>query len=414
LSDIELPPLHDNQQTVFDTLDDDSVRFVVVSAGRRFGKTLLGALKSATVAIPGGKVWWIAPSYGMGMVAWRELKSLTRTVPGRKVREAEKLISFSGTGSGDGFIQVKSADDPDKLRGEGLDFLVLDEFAHQRHAKYLWESSLQPALGERQGKALFISTPYGKNFFYTLYTYGEVDEQTGERNVEGWRSFQFPTSSNPYFPAEEFERAKTQQPLEVFEQEYLAIFNDSAGSVFRNIRNCIDTSLTPTPISDRNYVIGVDWGKQRDFTVFTVIDVERKALIRLDRFNKIDFSFQLGRLLTLCDLYKPSLVSVERNAAGEVITTLHSKAVIIEDLALAFEGGVISIPDPDRYENVARLLVELEAVRGTRTKTGIMSYKAPDHVHDDIVMSLAIAWHGIKEDKPPPMARIRSNYIYNG
>jgi hypothetical protein len=360
----------------------------------------LGVLKSATVAIPGGKVWWIAPSYGMGMVAWRELKSLTKTVPGRKIREAEKLISFAGTGSGDGFIQVKSADDPDKLRGEGLDFLVLDEFAHQRHAKYLWESSLQPALGERQGKALFISTPYGKNFFYTLYTYGEIDEQTGERNVEGWISFQFPTSSNPYFPAEEFERAKTQQPLEVFEQEYLAIFNDSAGSVFRNIRNCIDTSLTPTPISDRNYVIGVDWGKQRDFTVFSVIDVERKALIRLDRFNKIDFSFQLGRLLTLCDLYKPSLVSVERNAAGEVIveqlrqhlsyplsdffTTLHSKAVIIEDLALAFEGGVISIPDPDRYENVARL-----------------------------VMSLAIAWHGIKEDKPPPMARIRNNYIYS-
>ncbi|KKK60881.1 hypothetical protein LCGC14_3019940, partial [marine sediment metagenome] len=94
-------------------------------------------------------------------------------------------------------------------------------------------------------------------------------------------------------------------------------------------------------------------------------------------------------------------------------TSLQSKAAIIEDLALAFEGGVISIPDPDRFVNVERMIIEMEAFRGKRTKTGIMSYSAPKHIHDDIVMSLAIAWHGLKQDKPPAEVRIRKNVFYN-
>jgi hypothetical protein len=364
----------------------------------------------------------------MGMVAWREMKRLIKDVPGVKIREAEKTIFFEGTGDGYGFFQIKSADDPNKLRGEGLDLLVCDEFAHQRHAKSLWTESLEPTLGERFGKALFLSTPYGKNYFYELWTYGQIDENTGEVGVPGWVSFQFPTSDNPYYPKARFEQARKQKSEQVFEQEYLAKFNDSAGSVFRNVRNCVDKTITATPLSDVEYAIGIDWGKDRDFTVFTILDIVRKSLIRIDRFNKIDYTFQMGRLLTVCKLYKPKLVIAERNGVGESIieqlrkdipytlvdfwTSLQSKAAIIEDLALAFEGGVISIPDPDRYVNVERMLVEMEAFRGVRTKTGIMSYSAPKHIHDDIVMSLAIAWHGIKEDKPPPVVRVRKNFMY--
>lgn len=429
ISNVELPSLHEKQQLVFDALNDPNIRFVVLDAGRRLGKTRVGIVASANVAIPGGAVWWIAPSYGMGMVAWREMKRLVRDVPGAKIREAEKSIFFEKTGTGEGFFQVKSADDPNKLRGEGLDLIVCDEFAHQRRAEALWEESLEPALGEKLGKALFLSTPYGKNFFYTLWTYGQVDKKTGKTNVEGWKSFQFPTSDNPFYPIKEFERAEKQKSEQVFQQEYLAEFNDSAGSVFRSIKNCIDKTITPTPRSSVEYAIGIDWGKDRDFTVFTILDIKRKALIRVDRFNKIKYTFQMGRLEAVCKLYKPKLIIAERNGVGESIieqlrkdipyplvdfwTSLQSKAAIIEDLALAFEGGVISIPDPDVYVNVERMLIEMDAFRGKRTKTGIMSYSAPKHIHDDIVMSLAIAWHGIKQDKPPAEVRVRKNVLYN-
>ena len=417
-----MPKLHPKQQEVFDS----DARFRTISAGRRGGKTAIGVLLAVVEGVNGGRVWWVAPTYSIASPAWRELKKLVRDVPGVIIREGDKMILFEGTGTKDGFIQMKSADDPNKLRGDGLDLIICDEFAHQKRAKALWEQSLRPALAEREGKAVFISTPYGKNYFYELYTWGELDEDTGEPLVPGWKSFTWTSADNIFFPAlvKDSEEARLTSPLEVFEQEYLALFNDSAGQVFRNVKNCVYKDIHSAPDSDKTYVIGVDWAKLKDFTVFTVIDKDTKTIVRLDRFNKIDYKFQLRRLEILCNLYNPEFVVIERNAAGEVIvellreqldyklidffTTLQSKARIIEDLALAFEGGEITIPDNDT------LLNELESFRGKRSKTGIMSYSAPGHLHDDMVMSLAIAWYGMKEDKPVAQATVRPNPLYGG
>ena len=417
-----MPKLHPKQQEVFDS----DARFRTISAGRRGGKTAIGVLLAVVEGVNGGRVWWVAPTYSIASPAWRELKKLVRDVPGVIIREGDKMILFEGTGTKDGFIQMKSADDPNKLRGDGLDLIICDEFAHQKRAKALWEQSLRPALAEREGKAVFISTPYGKNYFYELYTWGELDEDTGEPLVPGWKSFTWTSAANIFFPAlvKDSEEARLTSPLEVFEQEYLALFNDSAGQVFRNVKNCVYKDIHSAPDSDKTYVIGVDWAKLKDFTVFTVIDKDTKTIVRLDRFNKIDYKFQLRRLEILCNLYNPEFVVIERNAAGEVIvellreqldyklidffTTLQSKARIIEDLALAFEGGEITIPDNDT------LLNELESFRGKRSKTGIMSYSAPSHLHDDMVMSLAIAWYGMKEDKPVAQATVRPNPLYGG
>lgn len=422
MPDIIISKLHSKQQEAFDS----DARFRVISAGRRGGKTAVGVLLAVVEGINGGRIWWVAPTYSIASPAWRELKKLVRDVPGVVIREGDKMILFEGTGTKDGFIQMKSADDPNKLRGDGLDLIICDEFAHQKRAKALWEQSLRPALAEREGKAVFISTPYGKNYFYELWTWGELDKDTGESLVPGWRSFRWTSADNTFYPAlvKESEEARQTSPLETFEQEYLALFNDSAGQVFRNIKNCISKEISAEPQSDKAYVIGVDWAKLKDFTVFTVIDKDKKTVVRLDRFNKIDYKFQLRKLGVLCGLYNPEFVVIERNAAGEIIveqlredlpyklidfyTSLQSKARIIEDLALAFEGGEITIPDNETLIN------ELESFRGKRSKIGIMSYSAPSHLHDDMVMSLAIAWYGMKEDKPVAQATIRRNPLYGG
>jgi hypothetical protein len=87
---------------------------------------------------------------------------------------------------GGGTVQVRSADNPDALRGEGLDFVVVDECAYVAEAA--WQEALRPALSDRLGRAMFISTPAGRNWFWRHY----------QRGLEGgdWQSWSFPTSDN--------------------------------------------------------------------------------------------------------------------------------------------------------------------------------------------------------------------------
>src|SRR3990172_5877273 len=121
---ITLPALHSAQREIAEC----NARFIVLVSGRRFGKTRLGVLLSLSVGLRGGRAWWIAPTYPMTRVGWRSLKSLSVQIPGVAVRESERTIDFPGGGT----VTVRSGDDPDSLRGEGLDFVVLDECAFMK------------------------------------------------------------------------------------------------------------------------------------------------------------------------------------------------------------------------------------------------------------------------------------------
>ena len=110
---LQLPPLHQGQRAIF----DDPHRFKAVSAGRRFGKTKLGALMCFAVAAQRGRAWWVAPTFGIAQIGWRMMRQLAAQVPGVTIRESERMITLPTGGT----VQIKSADNPDSLRGEGLD-----------------------------------------------------------------------------------------------------------------------------------------------------------------------------------------------------------------------------------------------------------------------------------------------------
>jgi hypothetical protein len=143
----------------------------------------------------------------------------------------------------------------------------------------------------------------------------------------------------------------------------------------------------------------VDWGRT-DFTVITVMDIQTHAVVHCDRFNQLDFKTQRGRLMAICERYKPAAIVAEQNSIGEPIiqqlredklyvtpflTTNASKARIIDQLALAFERGTITI------FNDPILIGELMAFQATRLPSGAIRYAAPNGMHDDMCMSLALA-----------------------
>jgi len=309
---------------------------------------------------------------------------------GAEVRRVDRMINLPRGGS----VQVRSADDPDSLRGEGLDLVVMDEVAFTKEEA--WTEALRPALSDRRGKALFISTPKGRNWFWRNYQRGLMD------GIE-WASFQYPTSSNPYIDPAEIEAARS-LPERVFLQEYEAQFIDDAGGVFRRVMDAATATEQLEPLAGHQYIAGVDVATKVDFTVASVVDVTTSEMVYMDRFNRVDYLVLEERLDALYKRYHMDTMIIEANSIGQPVidhmrerglkilpftTSNATKTQIIFDLQAAFEHGTI------RILNDPILIGELQAFEGEQLSS-TWKFGAPEGLHDDCVMSLAIAWHGAK------------------
>jgi len=250
---------------------------------------------------------------------------------------------------------------------------------------------------------MFISTPKGHNWFWRYWNLGQDATQ------QEWRSWQFPTASNPFIKASEIEAARRSLPERTFEQEYLALFMDDGGGVFRRVLDAATLEQQAAPVEGHQHVMGVDWGKSNDWTVITVWDVTASELVLMDRFNQIDYAFQLGRLMALVDVWHPDVIRPEINSMGEPLveqlqraglpvvpfqTTNATKFAAVEALALAFERGDIHII------NDPTLIAELQAFEMSRTPMGMVRYAAPEGMHDDCVMSAVMGYSAFADTGP--------------
>ena len=211
---VKLPKLHSGQIDVAKS----NARFKVLVAGRRWGKTRLGVWLCIAKAMQGKKTWWVAPTYSMANEGWKEIRRLGIDY-GVVVKEGEKTI-YTPTG---GYVTVRTADNPDRLRGAGLDFIVLDECAYIKEET--WKEVLRPTLTERQGGALFISTPRGYNWFSRIFDEAE--------NQDDWERWQKPTNTNPLVPLDELDIAKKEIGSFLYSQEYEAQFIEQTGGLFK-------------------------------------------------------------------------------------------------------------------------------------------------------------------------------------
>ena len=197
-------------------------RFKVIVAGRRFGKTFLSINRLCYEArMPDRTVWYVAPTYKQAkMIAFKALKrKLTQLRWAKKINETELSFELKNGST----IALKGADNYDSLRGIGLDYLVLDEFADIDPEA--WYETLRPTLSDKQGGALFLGTPKGLNWAHDLVT--AADEYPDE-----WRSFSFTTLEGGNVKPEEIEAARRTLDERTFRQEYEATFETFSGRVF--------------------------------------------------------------------------------------------------------------------------------------------------------------------------------------
>lgn len=369
---ITLKKPHKAQRLVLES----KARFVVLMCGRRWGKSLICQNISIQDALQGKLVAYITPTFQLAKVFFEEM-SKTITAEVASANKSDLTFHFV-TG---GVIRFFTGEKLDNLRGQKFHRAILDEAPYIRNLEHGWLNSIRPTLTDFKGSAIFVSTPRGKDFFYSLYM------KEGETN---WASFKFTTYDNPHIDKEEIDEARRQLPAAVFEQEYLANPMENAANPFGSeyIRRCIKP-LSTLPVA----CYGIDLAKSYDWTVIVGLD-SNGDVCYFDRFQK-DWHqtkqeiIKLERKPILLDstgVGDPIFEDLQRtgmNVQGLKFTQ-NSKQQLMIGLQTAIQQNKIGYPD-------GHIVNELEVFEYQFTANGV-KYSAPSGFHDDCVMGLALAY----------------------
>jgi len=382
---------HLKQKEIHNSIINESYKYYILNIGRQFGKTMLGINQMLYWAInhKGCNIAWVTPIYKQSKKVFDEMEKVTKSSGLFEYNRSD--LTISGFNSQ---IQFFSGERPDNIRGNTFDYLIVDEMAFTRPE--LWSEVLSATVLVKGKKVIFISTPKGKNHFYQLSLQPNYDNR--------YKYFHYSSYDNPMIDAEDLEERKRSLPKHIFEQEYLAKFIDNASGLFKNVDSCV---IKPAERTQKLFG-GLDIGRADDYTVLTILN-KNYQMVYVQRWRQQEWSKIIDEVATKIREYNAEIF-VEVNNQGDVffemlqnkvynnvqpyVTTTATKPIMIEDLAVHFENKDIGIL------NENWLVDELNAFTYIyNEKTRRVQYGAPQGVHDDGVMSLALAVQSIKKNQ---------------
>jgi predicted phage terminase large subunit-like protein len=298
----------------------DPTRFKVIAAGRRCGKSRLAATMLIIEGLrcpQGSAVLYVSPTMGQSrQIVWDLLLDL-----GREVIQTSNVNNLDITLINGARIYVRGADRPDTLRGVSLTFAVLDEVADIK--PQAWEQVIRASLSDKKGKAIFIGTPKGRNWFYDLWNLGQ------EGDDKDWKSWHFTTKDNPLIDRDEIESAKKTLSSFAFKQEYLASFSNAGSDVFKE--EWIKYGEEPQYGS---YFVAVDLAgfeevakqaanskKRLDESAIAIVKVtdEGKWFVKEIVHGRWDIRETATKILVAMRDYRPLSVGIERGALKNAV-----------------------------------------------------------------------------------------------
>lgn len=448
---------YDLQQEIIDHIDGlelnpfgEEYLFFIAVFGRQSGKSWLAKYVLLDhAANRDEKCMWVAPSIPTARGHWNDLVELIEksgmVEAGfvTKISQASKEIHFAGGGA----ISVRSALEPDNLRGASLNLLVLDEAAFFRDGQYVWWSVLQPMVSATGGKVIFTTTPNGRNWLYDLYLKG-LDPKS--RFYKSWTATSY---SSPYQNVELLNDTKMNMPSLQWREEYMAEFLADGGGVFAGVERAAVVNMIsyPDPESDPDrYVAGIDIGFNNDYTCFTVIDTVTREQVYGERFTNIGTVRTVKRIVELMDIWQPRVTHIEKNGVGEYLIDLirlvvsgqniddmlgfindvsledeiegedaltevgqhkikaihmnnELKRELIERLSADIEYGRLKIlaekdAEDAPQEYAATQISEMSTFERQPTASGMqITYNAAEGAHDDTISALAVCYKGVKK-----------------
>lgn len=403
---LQLPPAHPEQYKFLTMLDEPGVRFAVGACGTKFGKTYgtTAAIVQRAWDVRDSMNWWISPTFNQAKMAFTMVMRLLPKGMYQEYRADLRLVILHPDGTERSFIDFKSADNPDSLRGYGVNFFVMDEAARCVYDAWI---SLYTTVTQTMGKGYIISTPKGRNWFYDVYQWGDKNDSEGNNKfiAEGivddhpdFLSIRMPTWMNPHVKLAAVEAFRRNMPEDVFEQEVAAKFLTDSAGVFRGINQCIYGELEE-PDPGKNYVMGVDLARIRDYSVIIVMDRKTRHVVHFERFNQIRWDVQYSRIIAAARKYRAP-VCIDATGVGDpIVEAIQNSGIsvipykiggsaakqhLIDKLRVSIENGGISFP------HIPVLKRELEIYEYRVSPSGTVQFSAPPNQHDDCVMSLAL------------------------
>ena len=304
------------QQEVF----KDTTRFKVIAAGRRCGKSRLAATTLLIEGLrcpTGSAVLYVSPTMGQSrQIIWDLLLDL-----GREVIQSSHVNNLDITLINGARIYVRGADRPDTLRGVSLTYAVLDEVADIKVEA--WEQVIRASLSDKKGRAIFIGTPKGRNWFYDLFNLGKDGDDTD------WKSWHFTTKDNPMIDPKEIESAKKTLSSFSFKQEYMASIDTAGSDVFKE--EWIKYGNEP---QEGSYYIACDLAgfeevarqasnsrKRLDESAIAVVKVtdDGKWWVKKIEHGRWDIKETASKILTAIRDFRPISVGIERGALKNAV-----------------------------------------------------------------------------------------------
>jgi len=386
---IELLEPHEKQAEIVDACLDPSIFFVVAVIGRQFGKTTIAENMALYWSLnsPDKITYWVSPTDSQAQKVYKEIINAvyeSGCIKSKKMPRGDTEIVFTNGSK----ILFRSAASEDSLRGQSVDYMILDEAAFIK--KETIETILLPMLNVRGKKCLFISTPKGKNYLYEYFLNGQ--------KLPKWKSMRFSTYDSPFANEDLINMFKETLAPKLFQQEVEAEFVDSS-SVFNNISEVMCLDVVNEPKQGETYYGGIDIGLINDASVLSILDGSGN-LIKYYRWENIEAPELMNQIEDIDKKWKFNKLLIENNNQGLTIyqdlkrrirclesfnTNQKTKPEIINKLIHLFNTKSIKIIK-DEY-----LRIELEAFIFKQNTNGNIKFMADSGFHDDCVMSLAIA-----------------------
>lgn len=386
---IELIKPHALQKPIIEACLDEKNFFIVSVLGRQFGKTTLAENLAIYWALnsPDRIVYWVSPTDSQAQKVYKEIIHAifeSGVIKSKKMPRGDTEIVFKNNSK----ILFRSAASEDSLRGQSVDYMILDEAAFIKRDTV--EMILLPMLNVRGKKCLFISTPKGKNYLYEYFMKGQTEAS--------WKSLRYSTLQSPLANAQLIDMFKKTLPEKLFKQEIEAEFIDSS-SVFNNISELLCLEPHNEPQSGTKYFAGIDIGFINDASVLSILD-DFGNLVKYYRWTDLESPELIQEILKLNAKWRFESITIETNNQGLTIyqelkrkmsnlnefnTNSKTKPEIINRLIHLFNMKEIKLVN-DEY-----LRIELEGFIFKQNDLGNIKFMADYGFYDDVVMSLAIA-----------------------
>ena len=391
-------------------LRDNRLRTRVVRKSRQVGITTTIAHEAVWKAFTSKRIILIvSPSQRQSGIVMSIIQAIVSS--NSRLAELVSVRNKSQMQLKNGSVIAATPNNPDRIRGYTANDIYLDEAAHFLNDEPVMRA-IKPMIIATQGTITIISTPFGKRgLFWDQYKIA-TNQQATTDDVKAYDLC--PSTISPLITKERLEQERLNLTDLEFRQEYLGEFIEQVDTYLPLdlITPCVDSTLVLQDVGEpgKEYVVGIDFAKQRDETVVILAELEKGGCLivrHISAWTGMEYGKQVGRIVQLSKTFKIISGAADQTGVGEAVLedlrriipqvegitfTAASKLDLASSLHAFLEHKRITFP------NNRRLIMQLNGLRYQVSKAGNLLFESPekDRIHDDYLWSLALVCHAAK------------------